>query len=93
MAALLDDLTARNLPLAIVSNKPDRMTKLLARDMLARWRWGHIAGQSSGIPRKPDPAMALQAANSLLRSALAGFEQLGARPGMSKARLALEKST
>jgi phosphoglycolate phosphatase len=60
--ALLDGLTARRLPMAVLSNKPDAPTRHLVEALLGRWRFRAVAGERPGVPRKPDPAAALQLA-------------------------------
>ncbi len=65
IAELLDALTDRNLPLAILSNKPDEFTRLCAGAYLGRWEWGAVVGQREGIPHKPDPTSALAIAHQM----------------------------
>ncbi len=62
---LLDGLTARRLPLAVLSNKPDYPTRELVAKLLPRWRFEPVLGESPAIPRKPDPTGALAIARSL----------------------------
>ena len=57
---LLDGLTARGLPLAVLSNKPDEFTKLCVQRILPRWRFAVVLGQRANTPKKPDPAGALE---------------------------------
>jgi len=70
IAGLLDGLTARALPMSVVSNKPDGLTRQVVDRLLPRWRWTSVSGQRDGTPRKPDPAMAVEAAAAM-----------GVRPG------------
>ncbi len=65
IADLLDALTGHNLPLAILSNKPDEFTRLCAGAYLGRWKWEAVVGQREGVPRKPDPTSALAIANQM----------------------------
>ena len=65
IAGLLDALTARNLPMAILSNKPHEFTQLCAGEFLDAWPWRAVIGQRDGIPRKPDPTSALAIARDL----------------------------
>ncbi|NLI82360.1 MAG: HAD family hydrolase [Deltaproteobacteria bacterium] len=60
--ALLDGLVARSIPMAILSNKPHEATRRIAEDLLAGWRFEQVLGERPGIPRKPDPAGALEIA-------------------------------
>src|SRR3954466_1982336 len=62
---LLDDLAARGLGLAVLSNKPDGFTRLCAAAYLAPWPFRAVVGQRDGVPRKPDPAGALEIAGRL----------------------------
>jgi phosphoglycolate phosphatase len=64
---LLDALAGRGLPLGILSNKPDRMTRRIAAEVFGRWRWAEVIGQRDDLPRKPDPAGALLCAAALGR--------------------------
>lgn len=61
--AMLDRLTERGIPMMIVSNKPDAFTRLCVVELLPNWRFDPVFGQREGIPRKPDPAGALEAAH------------------------------
>jgi phosphoglycolate phosphatase len=63
--AMLDRLTELKVPMTIVSNKPDAFTKLCVAQLLASWRFGPVFGKREGIPRKPDPAGALEATRML----------------------------
>lgn len=59
---LLDALT---IPVAVVSNKPDAPTQRIVAHTFARWRFGAVLGARPELPRKPDAAMALEAARRL----------------------------
>lgn len=65
IAELLDELTARGTPMAILSNKPHPATLDCAAGMLGRWTWAAAAGHRDGVPKKPDAAPALQIAEEL----------------------------
>jgi phosphoglycolate phosphatase len=65
VAELLDDLSRAAVPMAVVSNKPDALTRRVVDQVLARWRFGAVLGQSDARPAKPDPAMVLEAARQL----------------------------
>jgi len=56
VAELLDALTARGLPMAVLSNKPEEFTQLCVARLLGRWRFAAVVGQSARLPKKPDPA-------------------------------------
>jgi len=62
---LLDELSARKLDLAVLSNKPDPSTKDVVREMLPRWNFRAVLGERPSVPRKPHPAGALEIAASL----------------------------
>jgi len=57
---MLDALAARGLKMAVLSNKPDDDAKRCVAELLPNWDFDMVLGQREGIPRKPDPAGALQ---------------------------------
>ena len=59
---LLDELTARNIALGVLSNKPDGMTRKCVEHFLSKWTFKAILGQRDEVARKPDPSGALEAA-------------------------------
>jgi len=76
IAELLDTLAAREIQMAILSNKPDALTQEVVRKLLPNWRFAAVAGARETFPRKPDPAGALRIAN-LLHIEPADFLYLG----------------
>jgi phosphoglycolate phosphatase len=58
--ALLDALTARHVKMAILSNKPDDLTKTTVSALLSEWRFEPVLGERPFVPKKPDPAGALE---------------------------------
>jgi phosphoglycolate phosphatase len=60
--SLLEELRRRELPLAVLSNKPQAFTELCVAHFLADWKFAAVLGQREGIPCKPDPAAALEIA-------------------------------
>lgn len=60
VAEMLDQVRRRNLKMAVLSNKPDGFTKRCVEYYLAAWPLDPVLGQREGIPRKPDPAGALE---------------------------------
>ena len=62
---MLDQLVANGLQLAILSNKPEAFTLLCVEKLLPHWPFSPIFGQRPGVPKKPDPAAALEAAQRL----------------------------
>ncbi|TSA54274.1 MAG: HAD family hydrolase [Planctomycetaceae bacterium] len=62
---LLDALTAKQVKMAILSNKSDDFTKLCVHELLSNWSFEMILGQRDGIPQKPDPCGAHEIAENL----------------------------
>jgi phosphoglycolate phosphatase len=63
--ALLDQLAMHRLPMNILSNKPQEFTSLLYEHYFSPWKFKQVVGQRQGIPKKPDPAAALEIADKL----------------------------
>jgi phosphoglycolate phosphatase len=59
---LLDALSTRGLPMAVLSNKPDDFTRLCVGMLLSQWRFTVVQGARADLARKPDPAGALDIA-------------------------------
>lgn len=62
---LLDKLVARDLKLAILSNKPHDLTGRVVTGLLSDWNFSAVLGQRDNVPRKPDPSGALEIARLL----------------------------
>lgn len=62
---LLDALEDRGIKVAILSNKPDEATKFVVKELLSRWRFEAVVGERPNVPRKPDPASAIEIAERL----------------------------
>ncbi len=62
---LLRRLEAAGLRLAVVSNKPHDATGHLVRSCFPEIRFAAVLGQRDGVPRKPDPAGPLEAAQAM----------------------------
>ncbi|MFZ5469506.1 MAG: HAD family hydrolase [Myxococcota bacterium] len=62
---LLDALTERKVPIAVLSNKRDDFTAACMKALFARWPFAVVRGERPGVPRKPDPAAALEIAEKL----------------------------
>ena len=62
---LLDQLVARRLKLAILSNKPQDMTRRIIAELLPDWNFSAVLEQRDNVPRKPDPSGALEIAHLL----------------------------
>jgi phosphoglycolate phosphatase len=56
---LLDALTARAVPLAVLSNKPHELAVESVRRLFGSVPFAAVEGESPGRPHKPDPAPAL----------------------------------
>lgn len=67
---LLDVLTARKMPMAIMSNKPHEHTVPMVEAVFSRWPWVAVEGYRQEDRRKPDP-----------RTALEIVQAMGLRPG------------
>ena len=65
IAEMLDELTARKLNLAVLSNKPHKFTKQCVDALLLNWRFKIVLGQRDEVPRKPSPEGALEIAENL----------------------------
>lgn len=59
---LLDKLQELGFPLAVLSNKPDVVTRPLVQEIFPRVRFDMVMGFSDQFPRKPDPASLLHIA-------------------------------
>lgn len=65
IAALLDALVARGLPLGVLSNKPQDFTSLCVSRLLPDWSFQAVVGDRPGQARKPAPDGALSIAREL----------------------------
>ena len=65
VAGLLDALSARGVPMGILSNKPHAFTVDMVRHFLGAWRFAAVFGARDSHPRKPDPAAALEISAAL----------------------------
>lgn len=65
VARMLDGVARRRLPMAVVSNKPQRFTEECVARLLARWRFVVVRGARPRVPLKPDPAGPLAAARAM----------------------------
>lgn len=66
--ALLDKLSQKVIPMAVLSNKPHEYTAPIARALLGRWPFIDCRGAMDGVPRKPDPTAALDVAERMKRT-------------------------
>jgi len=67
---LLDALTGRRIPMAVLSNKPHAHTQPMVEALFRRWSWVAVEGYRAEEYRKPDP-----------RTALEIITRMGATPG------------
>jgi phosphoglycolate phosphatase len=63
--AVLDTFAAAGIKLAVLSNKPDNLTKQIAEVVLARWPFGPVLGQRAQVALKPSPDAAFEVAAAL----------------------------
>ena len=64
---MLTELQSRRIACAVLSNKPDDFTRKCVEQLLPAWRFACVFGQREGVPRKPDPATALEIARTFGR--------------------------
>jgi phosphoglycolate phosphatase len=62
---LLDRLNGMGLRMAILSNKLDHFTRIMVAKLLPRWKFDPVFGARPAVPKKPDPAGALEIAQAL----------------------------
>ncbi len=56
VSELLDALTAKQIEMAVLTNKPQHFAELCIQEFLSPWKFAVILGQRDGVPMKPDPA-------------------------------------
>ena len=64
---MLTELQSRRIACAVLSNKPDDFTRKCVEQLLPAWQFACVFGQREGVPRKPDPAAALDIARTFGR--------------------------
>lgn len=62
---LLDELARREIPMAVLSNKPHEATAWMVERLLGDWEFERVYGESEAVPRKPDPTGALRIAREV----------------------------
>ena len=62
---VLDELTRRAVPMAVLSNKPHGFTQLCVAKLLPRWKFAAALGLTADRPKKPHPAGALEIAAAM----------------------------
>lgn len=93
---LLDSLRERKIPCAVLSNKPDAMTKAMVSALFPDISFIAVIGDRPGMPRKPDPssALAIAAHSGILPSrwAFVGDSGVDMRTGQASGMLPLGAS-
>jgi phosphoglycolate phosphatase len=64
-ADVVASLREAGVPMAVCTNKPDAASHVILRNLGLLDAFDIVVGGSSGLPRKPDPATLLHAANAL----------------------------
>lgn len=62
---MLDELAGRGVPMSILSNKHDDAVGEIVRQLLPGYGFVCARGERPGVPRKPDPASALDVARAM----------------------------
>ncbi len=62
---VLDRIASCGMKMAVLSNKPHPMTLQVTRHYLSDWPFHPVFGQREEVPRKPDPAGALEISSIL----------------------------
>lgn len=65
VAALLEGLAGRDLPAAVLSNKPHDLTVAMVEHFFGPGRFRAVFGDRRGVARKPDPAAAFEVSRLL----------------------------
>lgn len=65
VAELVDALALAEVPMSVVSNKPDPMTQKVVAELFPDDTFTLVLGESEQVPRKPDPTGALRAAAAM----------------------------
>ena len=59
ITSLLDSLSSKNIPFAVLSNKPEELTRANIHHYFSQWSFHTVAGASADYPKKPDGQRAL----------------------------------
>lgn len=68
VAELLNDLAQLDIPMSILSNKPEAFTVPICESLFTRWSFVGFHGSLDKQPRKPDPTQALEMARRMGRT-------------------------
>jgi phosphoglycolate phosphatase len=60
---MLDSLAGLGVRMAVLSNKPHKFTLKVIKKLLPNWSFECVFGERTGVPKKPDPASALEIAS------------------------------
>lgn len=76
IAEMLDELTLMGIKICILSNKPNVFTAVCVDTLLPKWHFSPVHGQRDQVPKKPDPAGALEIVEQLAAEAMEASEIL-----------------
>lgn len=62
---MLNELVEKKVKIAILSNKPHQLTRGVVDQLLSEWKIDPVYGQRDEVPRKPDPAAAIEIAEMI----------------------------
>lgn len=62
---LLDALSERSIKMAIFSNKQDEFTQITVNKFLSKWHFETVVGARPSVPKKPDPTVPMEIAQSM----------------------------
>ncbi|MCW3806853.1 HAD family hydrolase [Plebeiibacterium marinum] len=65
MDRVLDYLTDKNIPMAIITNKPQNLTDIIVKKYFKNWSFKNVIGHSNAFPHKPNPKGALHFAKQI----------------------------
>jgi phosphoglycolate phosphatase len=65
ISQMLFSIEQLGLPKAILSNKPHDFVQIMVKELLSAWTFRIVLGHKCSMPRKPDPAGALQISSEL----------------------------
>jgi len=56
---LLDYLADKSVKTAVLTNKPNEVTRKIVSEIFQKWHFEEVLGQTDNLPRKPDPTGAM----------------------------------
>lgn len=60
IADMLDNLAARGIKTAVLSNKLEEYARVMVEKLLPAWHFETVRGERPGVPHKPDPTAAIE---------------------------------